>query len=218
MARKKLGDLLVEAGIIDGRQLDMALEHQKRWGGRLGAALVELGVVTDALIVRAISHQLHLPSIELEGLMIPPRVLELVPRELCERHLLLPWNISRNERGAETLHVAMSDPTNLELVDDLAFRTGKRIEVSVASEKEVELAIRRAFYGERPEDQHPKELPRMGPAHRGEVFEMNALAPAPPSHPADALSDRQLVLALVRLLTRKGLITENEWLAELKRL
>ena len=217
MARKKLGDLLCEAGVIDERQLAAGLEHQRQWGGRLGQALVHLGLVDEASIVDALCKQLALPMVQLDGMVVPPEVLALVPQEICEKHLLLPLNVTRNGRGAETLHLAMSDPTNLELIDDLAFHTGKRIEVAVASDRDVELAIRRCFYGERPEDQVSRELPAAGVGFMGTEIDLGLRPPPPPPNPEEYLSDRQLLLALVRLLIRKGVISENEWRAELER-
>src|SRR5690606_17311752 len=133
----------------------------------------------------ALCRQLDLPRVPLDGLTVPEEVLGLVPQEICEKHLLLPLSVTRNERGAETLHVAMSDPTNLELVDDLAFHTGKRIEVAVATDRDVDLAIRRSFYGERAEDQVARELTPAGVIFAATEIELGAqpARQAPPPLP-----------------------------------
>jgi type IV pilus assembly protein PilB len=283
MARKKLGDLLREARVIDDAQLASALGHQRQWGGRLGSILVQLNMVKESDLTEAISRQLSLPSLDIAATSVPVDVLTLIPQELCEKHLLLPWARTRTERGAETLHVAMSDPTNLAVVDELAFRTGKRIEVSVAADRDVELAIRRYFYGERIEDQTARRIDVATAAfggsevdlHPGEggplelasrALDRTEAGPTPvvgeataeqrmparqpvvyggiertPVHPlptapaplslrermllqtleaelgAEGLDDRQLLLALARLLIRKGVIGENEWIEELER-
>lgn len=277
MARKKLGDLLREAGVIDDAQLASALGQQRQWGGRLGTILVQMNMVNESDLTQAISRQLALPTVDLTESSVPVDVLTLIPQELCEKHLLLPWARTRNERGVETLHVAMSDPTNLAVVDELAFRTGKRIDVSVAADRDVELAIRRYFYGERIEDQTarhvspstaafggsevdlmpadgaPLELASVGlekaeagpeavaaeqrmPARQPVVYggAERTTAHPPPAAPlslrermlvrtleaelgTEGLEDRQLLLALARLLIRKGVIGENEWIAEIAR-
>ena len=99
MARKKLGDLLREAGVIDEVQLSAALGQQRQWGGRLGSILVQMNLVGEAELMEAISRQLALPSVILAACVIPVDVLTLVPQELCERHLLLPWARTRSDRG-----------------------------------------------------------------------------------------------------------------------
>jgi hypothetical protein len=301
VARKKLGELLREGGLIDDVQLASALGQQRQWGGRLGSILVRMRLVSEQAIVETISRQLRLPVARLLGWTIDPDVLALVPQEICERHQLLPYARTRTERGIETLHVAMSDPTNLPVIDDLAFRTGKRIDVAVAAEREVELAIRHNFYGEPYSDQvrvtqlagasfrgreidlrpaEDKVPPRLVPAaERSVVVELGEsdvaideefervpqLAPvAPPANTnafdqleplvvtgggaeaapqlraveaqvplslrerllaqtiaaelgTDGVPDRQLLLALARLLIRKGVIGEDEWIAEVAR-
>lgn len=278
MARKKLGDLLCEAGVLDESQLAAALGHQRQWGGRLGAVLVQLHLVSEKALMEALSRQLGLPTVTLANSVVPVDVLNLVPKEMCEEHLLLPWALTRNDKGAETLHVAMSDPTNLAVIDELAFRTGRRVQVAVATDRDLELAIRRFFYGERIEDQLARVLPQpasfAGPELElpgaeepavevvdeardriaRDVLGRSPGAPAPeptpsttvyggaertPTHPipagplslrermllqtieaelgAEGLSDREMLLALARLLIRKGVIGENEWIAELAR-
>jgi hypothetical protein len=164
--RKKLGDLLIEAGAIDELQLKAALAHQRQWGGRIGRTLVEMRFVGEDQICDAVARQLGIPSVRLVGRSVEPALLELVPRELCERHWIFPLALIPGERG-DKLQVAMSDPTNLNIIDELAFRTGKRIEVAVAPDSHIDKAIRQHFYGEyiappRPGDEGPPPAVQFG--------------------------------------------------------
>jgi hypothetical protein len=154
--RKKLGDLLIEAGAIDELQLKAALAHQRQWGGRIGRTLVEMRFVDERQICDAVAKQLGIPSVRLLGRTVDPALLELVPQELCEKHWVFPIGITSSERGGDRLQVAMSDPTNLAIVDELRFRTGKNIEVAVAPDSQIDAAIRRYFYGETIADQRFK--------------------------------------------------------------
>lgn len=153
LARKKLGDLLVEGGVLDKLQLSSALGFQKQWGGRLGRICVEMKFTDERTITDAVARQLGIPVVELVGRAIPPEVLAAVPQELCERFQLLPIGLLPSDRGMETLQVAMSDPTDLQVVDELAFVTGKRVEIAAATDTDVDLAIRHHFYGEAVADQ-----------------------------------------------------------------
>lgn len=145
--KKKLGEILLEAGVIDKFQLKSALAEQNKWGGRLGNHLVQMGILTEDLLVKALSKQLKIPNLDLQQMMVTPDVLELVPQEIAEKFHLLPVAVKKIA-NKKTLIVAMSDPTNLDAVDELQFRTGHIIKPAVAGDTAIELAIRRYYYGE----------------------------------------------------------------------
>lgn len=153
LARKKLGDLLVESGVLDKLQLSAALGFQKQWGGRLGRICVEMKFTDEKTITDTVARQLGIPVVELVGRTLSSEVLAAVPQDLCERFQLLPFGLIPADRGMETVQVAMSDPTDLQVIDELAFLTGKRIEIAAATDTDVDLAIRHHFYGEAVADQ-----------------------------------------------------------------
>jgi hypothetical protein len=139
--------MLLEAGVIDAAQLQAALGHQRRWGGRLGQALVDLKVVTEAQIVESLSRKLGYEPVNLAAVEYGPALelaLRLVPHAFAERHLLLPY-----AADTSTLSVAMSDPTNVGVVDELAFRTGRRVRVSIAGDREIAAAVKRLYLAEK---------------------------------------------------------------------
>ena len=145
--KKKLGEILLEAGVIDKFQLKSALAEQAKWGGRLGNHLVQMGTLTEDLLVKALSKQLKIPNLDLSQMAVTPDVLELVPQEIAEKFHLVPVAVKKIA-NKKTLIVAMSDPTNLDAVDELQFRTGHIIKPAVAGDTAIELAIRRFYYGE----------------------------------------------------------------------
>jgi type IV pilus assembly protein PilB len=138
-AKKRLGELLIEAGAIDEAMLHSALGHQRRWGGKLGHALLDLKLTSEAAIVEALGRKLGfevarlgaLESIQLEA------ALKLVGKDFATRHGVFPMAADHH-----TLTVAMSDPTNLAISDELRFRTNKRVKVCIGGDREIAAAIR----------------------------------------------------------------------------
>jgi type IV pilus assembly protein PilB len=134
----------VDAGVIDAGQLQAVLAHQRRWGGKLGQCLVGLNLASEAQVVRALSSKLEFDRVDLAGLEPGPELeaaLKLVPGDLALRHKLLPVALDRS-----SLAVAMSDPTNVPVIDELAFRAGRRIRVLIAGEHEIVQAVRRLYF------------------------------------------------------------------------
>ncbi len=147
--RKQLGQILLEAGLIDEFQLKSALGYQKKWGGRLGKVLVENRFITEQALVQAIHEQTGTPTTELDGVEVPDYLIRLVPVELASRHMLLPVRLENEEgKSVEVLFLAMADPTNLEALDEIRFRTGKRTRPLLAAESDIERAIRRIYLKE----------------------------------------------------------------------
>jgi len=141
MARKRIGEILIEAGVLDESGLRAALIEQRRWGGQLGRILVEMNLVSEAVLVKALSHQLNFPMVELTKQKFDPSILELVPGELAEQHSIVPFRVE-----GKFLDVAMSDPTNLGIIDELRIRTQLNVRPYIAGPRAIEKALAK-FYG-----------------------------------------------------------------------
>ncbi len=144
--KKRLGEMLVEAGIIGETQLHSALGHQRQWGGRLGGILVELKLASEEAIVDALALKFGFDVARLDRLepYSFSQAKALVPRDYAVRNHIFPLSADTG-----SIVVAMSDPTNLALTDELAFRTGKRVKVCIAGENAIAAAVR-AHYGADP--------------------------------------------------------------------
>ena len=141
MARKKLGEMLLEAKVIDETGLRAALVEQRRWGGHLGRVLVDMKLVSEEQLVATLSRQLGIPTVDLSTIEVPQAVIELVPGELAEQFSLLPF-----AQPMKFLDVAMSDPTNLGIVDELRIRTQLNVRPYLAGPRTIEKAVAR-YYG-----------------------------------------------------------------------
>ena len=140
MKKKKLGEILVEGGLITQEQLDTALILQKGKNKRLGKVLTELGYVDSMQIAGTISSQLSIPLVECNQFSPAKQVLSLVTKETAELRLIYPL-----EQNGKILKIAMADPLDYRTIDDLAFQTGLKIVVTVASENNILTAIEQNY-------------------------------------------------------------------------
>jgi len=150
--KKRLGEMLLEAGVIDQTQLHSALGHQRKWGGKLGQALQDLKLATESQIVSALSRKFGYDVVDIGALQQTAKLaaaLKLVPRELALRQTLLPV-----ASDTSSITVAMADPSNIAVVDELSFRTGKRIRIALAGDREITAAVRRLYFA----DQEPQRV------------------------------------------------------------
>jgi len=138
--RKRIGELLVEVGAIDPHQLQSALAHQRRWGGRLGRAIVHLGFLPEEQVLSALGGQLGVPFVSLWDKVVPRDVLALVPEKLIRGRRALPLARLREHRRGP-LVVALADPGDLTVIDELSFATSLEIRPVLASEEEIDHAI-----------------------------------------------------------------------------
>src|SRR5450432_1281042 len=140
MSQNRLGELLVREKLISLQQLRKAQDEQKRSGQNLGYTLARLGFISDGEITNFLSSQYRLPAINLDEYEIDVEVVKLVTKEVCEKHRIIPVS-----RSGSSLIVAMSDPTNLNAIDDIKFLSGYNVEPVVASETAIQAAIERYY-------------------------------------------------------------------------
>lgn len=140
MVNKRLGDMLLEEGRIDGEALVHALKVQKETHKVLGQILVELGYVTERDIVEILEVQYGIPQVQLNRVDIDPEIPKLINVKMARRYTLLPIRLEN-----EKLSVAMADPLNLFAIEDLELATGLQIEPYLASESEVLIAIEQYY-------------------------------------------------------------------------
>jgi type IV pilus assembly protein PilB len=133
----------MDAGLLTETQLRSALAEQRKWGGKLGHTLVQMGFVDESSMVHALSRQLQLPAIELDMLSPPEYLFQLFPVDLAERYTVFPVSA---DLAQKTLTLASADPSNVEALQELAFHTGQKVQVAVTSASAIERAIRKYYY------------------------------------------------------------------------
>ncbi|MDQ3265246.1 MAG: general secretion pathway protein GspE [Myxococcota bacterium] len=154
--RKKIGELLVEAGVVKDDEVRQALGHQKAWGGgkRLGELLVATHGVSLTALARALATQFDLPFVQLPE--IPLSVSQSVPLAFQDEHKVVPFRIEV-EGKSERLHLAVADPSQQDLMDELRFNLRKTLRVYVAAADDIDNALS-VLKGERVEELQPIPL------------------------------------------------------------
>lgn len=184
--RRRLGDLLIESGLINETQLKAVLNEQRKWGGRLGRTVVELGFVTETAMGQVLARQLELPSVDLDTMSLPPEAPTWLRLDLCERYGVFPLALTPSARS---ISIATSDPTNLEHLQALEFATNLKVLPTVATASAIERAIRKYYFGEQvdPLPSAPRQpaAPQQEPAFSDTGFELDALMGAPPHKNAE---------------------------------
>jgi type IV pilus assembly protein PilB len=137
--RKRLGDLLVETGMITDEQLQATLA-EKTEGQKLGDALLQRGLITEQQLIEVLEFQLGIPHISLYRYPFDTKLFTLVPKDMAKRKLVIPL-----KKEGDKLFVAMADPMDFFTVDDLRLSTGFHIETAIATKDDIIRAINK-FY------------------------------------------------------------------------
>ncbi|MFL5352923.1 hypothetical protein [Archangium sp.] len=144
-ARRMLGEILMELGLIDRAQLRLGLVHHHETRVPLGRALVREGVCTEADVLRALSLQLGIAAIDLDREPLDPQLTRLVTKRIARQYRVVPLRLEKGER--EVLHVALPAPASLEALDAVRAVSGKpRVEPHLASDTALSNALA-ALYG-----------------------------------------------------------------------
>ncbi len=138
--KKRLGDILFEAGLITQDQLRKALEEHRRTGKRLGEILIQLKIATESAIAQTLSSQLGFPYFDLATVPVEPEATALIPESLAKKHQAIPISIEDS-----SLLVALADPLDYESIRDLGFSSGYTIRPVIATRKDILEAIERYY-------------------------------------------------------------------------
>jgi len=145
---KRIGELLVEGGVLSQSQLEQALFAQRKDGRKLGQLLVELGLVSEIQVTQTLSRQLSVPWVSLYHVDFSRSLLNLVPRETAEKYCLIPIFVRKVRKMGETLYVAMDDPTNEAAIQEVINAASLPVKPMIACPSDVRAAIRVYYLGE----------------------------------------------------------------------
>ncbi len=146
--RLRLGQLLVDAGMISQEDLDAVLALQKADGRRLGTLLLEQGLINETQLTQILSHQLSVPWVSLLHIEFSRQLLNLVPHDVAERYCMVPIYVRHVRGQGQTLYVAMDDPTNEEGLRECMGHSGLPVKAMIAPPNDIRNAIR-VYYGVR---------------------------------------------------------------------
>ena len=213
-SKKKLGEMLLDAGLIDEIQLNAALAYQKEWGGRVGTILIRKGHVKESDMIAIMEKQMGISCMHLESFAKPSEeVFRMVKEDVARKFCIFPVAFD-----GRILVVATPDPTDLKMLDDLGFLLNVRVKPVLALESDILTAVDH-FYDplsgsgklqRRAEDGQEKGLPL------GTEFEIIHSHDQPSTldliaaKAAERSADSSVLGGLIDLLVEKGVITREE--------
>jgi len=142
---RRIGELLVQAGLVSEAQLAEALEAQALSSLRVGEQLVELGHVDELQLTQVLSNQLSVAWVSLDHVDFTPEILLLVPGRLARKHGLLPVFFRVDKKREKILYIAMDDPTDVPAMQQVAETTEMRVRPLIAPRSEIWLALEKYY-------------------------------------------------------------------------
>jgi type IV pilus assembly protein PilB len=222
---KRIGEMLIEAGLIDHFQLSAALAEQRQWGGRLCSVLVKKGFVDEVSIVSVLEAQIGEKCVSLADMETPPDVLQKVKPDIAKKYSVFPLGCDKSG-----IILAMPDPTDLKVLDELSFILGLRVKPLLAMESHIRDAIALHYDGivpkpkENSRDHKVRHDIRENPAAETEIIhfppplspqEMPKEAPAEKSEKKE-LTTKTVLDALISLLVENGTIAKEDLLRKIR--
>ena len=137
---KRIGEILLERGIITAAQLQKALAHQQQHGGLLGQIFIEMGFVTEQEVALALTAQYGFPYLPLDNYEIEDGVTKLIPEHVAKQYCLIPV-----DKIGTALTVAMADPSNVQAIDDIEMLTNCVVQTFVSTPSDIRKAIDRYY-------------------------------------------------------------------------
>jgi type IV pilus assembly protein PilB len=221
--RKKLGEMLISEGLIDEIQLRSAIGHQKNWGGKLGSALIELGFLREEDIARVLEEQLKHRCLSGKELRPEPEALKLISMQDAIKYDMIPLKLNGPE-----LTIAMSNPYDFAVTDELGFRLGKRIKGVLAVEASIKKAIKACYGGDNIGRDYREMIKPVETGQTAEIIHNESKfrdyadhAPRPEAAPEVKRvepSPELVAKALAFLLIEKGVIKRDELIEKMKSL
>ena len=144
VSKRKLGELLIESGLLTIDKLKDALEAQKSTGKRLGEALIDMKIISEEEMAFSLAMQLKIPFIDLTDYSIKDDVLDCIPEEVCQKFKCIPLSMKNS-----ILDVAMADPLDLHIMKDLQFITGYNIQPAISTRSQIMDKLQRHYHPER---------------------------------------------------------------------
>ncbi len=141
MIRKKLGEILFDAGKLSDEGLARALDEQKKYGEKLGKVLTKMELLTEKEIIGTLSRQLGIPIVSLDSREIPQDLIELIPEDVWKNHMVIPF-----EKHFNLLRLAMVDPLDINAIDEVSRIAKMEVEPCIVTEGEMKRALAK-YYG-----------------------------------------------------------------------
>jgi len=218
--KKRIGEILLEEGAISEKNLEQALKHQARMGGKLGEKLIELGFINEVTLLKVLSKQYNAPCADLTKMKLEKAIIDLISSDLAKKHHVIPL-VEKDSDGRKTLFIGMWDLSNMLAISDVEFFTNSTVKPVIATISQIDAAIGKYYddedwvtipplkekvdtiYTEEIERLHDDSLIQRAEVEEGAV--------------SKSFMDKNVEMhAMLTLLLKKGIFTRGEFEREVK--
>ena len=141
MITKRIGDVLLERGVITRKQFDEALAYQIQHGGLMGQLLIQLGFATEEGVALALTAQYGFPYLPLDNYEIDEGLTQIIPEQAARTHCLIPI-----DRIGNALTLAMADPSNIKAIEEIELMTKCVVQTFVSTPSDILKAIDKYYH------------------------------------------------------------------------
>lgn len=218
-SRKNIGDLLLDDGLITEAQLRQGVNRQKQMGGKLGQNFIDLGFIGEGTLLKYLGKQFNIPCVDLTKYKLHPQKFTHISPEMGKKYQVLPLE-ERDHGGRKYLFLAMIEPENMLAIEEIEFLTGYTIKPVIATDAQITAAISKYYEGdswveipplkEKVETVNPQDIERMHDDDQIERMETDKRV--------GPMEKNVEMMAMFRLLLKKGIFTKDEFLREVKHL
>ncbi|HEX4621479.1 MAG TPA: hypothetical protein VH208_07925 [Myxococcaceae bacterium] len=173
MAKKRIGELLLERKAVTLQQLEEGLAFHRQTGQRLGVALIQKGFLTEEQLARVLSEALGIEEVDLKKTQPDWSAIHMLRTRFCESNDLFPFGLEAVRGGRKHLLVAMSDPLNLPAIEEIEFTTGLKVVPRVAPLSSIRAAILRYYHKLSPADADARTMTIIQPGGEARVVDVD---------------------------------------------
>ena len=141
--KKRLGELLIEDGVLSKEALDEALTYQKTQGGLIGQILISCGYISEENLVCALGRQLRIPYLTLVHYSVNPETVTLFTEDFCKKNIVLPFDIDE-----KNIYIVVADPLNEMMTKEVETKSNKKVQIFISAPSEILNALAFAFAGQ----------------------------------------------------------------------
>ena len=217
--RKNIGDLLLDDGVITRLELSQGVARQKQMGGKLGQNFIDLGFIGEGTLLKYLSRQFNIPCVDLTKMKLHPEKFVDISPEMGKKYQVMPLE-ERVSGGRKYLFLAMIEPESMLVIEEIEFLTGYTIKPVIATDAQITSAVSKYYEGEswviipplkeKVDTVQPQDIERM--------HDDSQLKRMESEQSKGLMRENTEMLAMFRLLLKKGIFTKEEFIREVKHL
>ena len=220
--KKRIGEILLEEGSISEENLEEAIKHQARVGGKLAEKFIELGFINEATLLKALSKQYNVPCADLTKMKLEKVIIDRISPDVAKKHHVIPL-VEKESDGRKTLFLGIWDLSNMLAISDVEFFTNSAVKPVIAAISQIDAAIGKYYddedwvtippLKEKVDTIYTEEIERL---HDDSLIQRAASEEVTVSK--SSMDKNVEMHAMLQLLLKKGIFTKGEFEREVKHL